>query len=398
MLRGKKIVLGVTGGIAVYKSVDLVSRLRKQGAEVRVVMSEAATKFVTPLTFQEISGNAVAVSMWNEKHEFRVEHIALAEWADLLLVAPATANIIAKAANGIADNLLSTVLLAAPKPMIFCPAMNTNMLLHPATQENLNKLRKFGYIIMEPGSGPLACGTTGAGRLPEPAEIVEFVRYYLATQEGDLRGKNILVTAAGTREPIDPVRFVGNRSSGKMGYAVAQAAAERGAKVTLISGPSAITPPPNVEVINVETTFEMMEAVLQRFTDTDIVIKAAAVADYRCHEIAKQKIKKTGDDALVLVLDKNPDILKRLGELKTKQVLVGFAAETQNLLENAAQKIKKKNLDMIVANDVTLPGAGFNYDTNVVKFIFPDGKITTFEKMSKLAVANTLLDEIKTLI
>ena len=395
MLKGKKIVLGVTGGIAVYKAVDLVSKLRKEGAEVRVVMTESAAKFVTPLTFKEISGNAVAVSMWAETQEFNVEHIALADWADLMVVAPATANILAKAANGIADDLLSTVLLASKTPIILCPAMNCQMYDNPITQNNLKKLADYGFIIMQPGTGRLACGTSGKGRLPEPAEIIAFTKNFIAHKEGDLQGLKILVTAAGTREPIDPVRFVGNRSSGKMGYAVAQVASERGADVVLVSGPSSLIPPANVEVVNVETTREMMNAVLAKYDDMDIVIKAAAVADYCPHEVAEQKIKKATDDALKIVLDKNPDILKKLGELKTKQFLVGFAAETQNLLSNAAEKIKKKNLDMIVANDVTVAGAGFNCDTNVVKFLFPNGEVKSLEKMSKLEVAQALLNEVK---
>ncbi len=396
MLKGKKIVLGVTGGIAVYKAVDLVSKLRKEGAEVRVVMTDSAAKFVTPLTFKEISGNPVAVSMWAEAHEFNVEHIALADWADFMIIAPATANILAKAANGIADDLLSTVILASKTPIILCPAMNCQMYDNPITQNNLKKLADYGFIVMQPATGYLACGTTGVGRLPEPAEIISFTKKFISHKEGDLKGLKILVTAAGTREPIDPVRFVGNRSSGKMGYAVAQVAAERGADVVLVSGPSSLNQPPNVEVVNVETTREMMEAVLAKYAEMDIVIKAAAVADYCPHEVAEQKIKKATDDALIIVLDKNPDILKKLGELKTKQFLVGFAAETQNLLANATDKIKKKNLDMIVANDVTMAGAGFNYDTNVVKFLFPDGEVKSLEKMSKLEVAQVLLDEVKT--
>ena len=395
VLKGKKIVLGVTGGIAVYKAVDLVSKLRKEGAEVRVVMTDSAAKFVTPLTFKEISGNPVASSMWAEAHEFNVEHIALADWADLMIIAPATANILAKAANGIADDLLSTVILASKTPIILCPAMNCQMYDNPISQNNLKKLADYGFVIMQPARGYLACGTSGIGRLPEPAEIISFTKNFISHKEGDLKGLKILVTAAGTREPIDPVRFVGNRSSGKMGYAVAQAAAERGADVVLVSGPSSLNPPPNVEIVNVETTREMMDAVLAKYAEMDIVIKAAAVADYCPHEVAEQKIKKATDDALTIVLDKNPDILKKLGELKTKQFLVGFAAETQNLLANATEKIKKKNLDMIVANDVTITGAGFNCDTNVVKFLFPNGEVRSLEKMSKLEVAQALLNEVK---
>ena len=393
MLKGKKIVLGVTGGIAVYKAVDLVSRLRKQGCEVRVVMTEHAQQFVTPLTFKEISGNQVAVSMWSSNQEFNVEHIALANWADAFVVAPATANIIAKMAYGLADDLLSTTLLAAQAPIVVCPAMNTGMYENAATQENIAKLKSRGVTVMPPGVGKLACGTSGAGRLPEPQEIVEFLNAFFAKREGDLRGLKVLVTAAGTREPIDPVRFVGNRSSGKMGYAVAQMAAERGAEVLLISGPSALSIPANVKAIKVETTNEMLEACLESYDKVDIVIKAAAVADYRPRDVAEQKIKKKTDDALTVVMDKNPDILKTLGAKKTHQVLVGFAAETQNLLENARDKVVKKNLDMIVANDVTAAGAGFNADTNIVKFLFANGEVRSLEQMPKVDVANCILDE-----
>lgn len=393
MLQGKKIVLGVTGGIAVYKAVDLVSRLRKAGCEVRVVMTEHAQQFVTPLTFKEISGNAVATSMWNANQEFNVEHIALANWADAFLVAPATANILAKMACGIADDLLSTTLLAAQAPIVVCPAMNTGMYQNPATQENIAKLQERGVTVMPPAVGHLACGTSGPGRLPEPQQIVEFMSAFFAGREGDLRGLRVLVTAAGTREPIDPVRYVGNRSSGKMGYAVAQMAAERGANVLLISGPSALAAPPNVRVVNVETTNEMLEACLAAYGDVDIVIKAAAVADYRPRDVADQKIKKKTDDALTVVMDKNPDILKTLGAKKEQQVLVGFAAETQNLLANAREKVVKKNLDMIVANDVTAAGAGFNSDTNIVKFLFANGDVRELEQMPKVDVANRILDE-----
>lgn len=393
MLKGKKIVLGVTGGIAVYKAVDLVSRLRKRGCEVRVVMTEHAQQFVTPLTFKEISGNAVATSMWNSNQEFNVEHIALANWADAFLVTPATANILAKMTYGIADDLLSTTLLAAQAPIVVCPAMNTGMYLNAATQENIAKLQSRGITVMPPASGHLACGTSGPGRLPEPQQIVEFMSSFFAGREGDLRGLKILVTAAGTREPIDPVRFVGNRSSGKMGYAVAQMAAERGAEVLLISGPSALAVPPNVKAVQVESTNEMLEACLAAYDGVDIVIKAAAVADYRPRDVADQKIKKKTDDALTVVMDKNPDILKTLGAKKAHQVLVGFAAETQNLLANAREKVVKKNLDMIVANDVTAAGAGFNSDTNIVKFLYANGDVCELEQMPKVDVANRILDE-----
>ena len=393
MLKGKKIVLGVTGGIAIYKVVDLVSKLRKQGVQVRVVMTEHAQQFVTPLLFKEISGNPVAVSMWNANQEFSVEHIALAEWADLFLVAPATANILGKMAGGIADDLLSTTLLATKAPIVVCPAMNTNMYEHVAVQANIALLKQRGVQVMSPARGFLACGAVGAGRLPEPPEIIDYLSAVVASLEGDMRGLKVLVTAAGTREPIDPVRYVGNRSTGKMGYAIAAVAAARGAQVTLVSGPCSLPKPANVVVKYVETTKQMLDACMELYQDTDIVIKAAAVADYKPHTVAEQKIKKQ-EDNLVITLDKNPDILKTMGAAKSKQILVGFAAETQNLLANAGEKITKKNLDMIVANDVTQSGAGFGTDTNIVKFLFPDGTRRELPQMSKAEVAQELLDTV----
>ncbi len=391
MLKGKKIVLGVTGGIAAYKAVDLVSRLRKAGADVRVVMTEHAREFVTPLTFKEISGHKVCVSMWDGSDEFNVEHIALANWADLYLIAPATANIIAKMAHGIADDLLSTTLLAMKGPVILCPAMNTNMLENPATVENLTTLRHRGVTVMNPAEGLLACGTTGGGRLPEPKDIVSFTDRFFGENEGDLKGLKIMVTAGGTLENIDPVRFIGNRSSGKMGYAIAKAAASRGAEVLLIAGSVKLHDPYGVKIVRVETTEEMRAACLKDYDKMDVVIKAAAVADYRPEETAPKKIKK-GDEPLPLKLVKTPDILSELGAKKRDQVLIGFAAETDNLIENARKKIAKKNLDMIVANDVTEEGAGFSCDTNVVRFIFPDGKVLPLEKMTKDDVAERILD------
>lgn len=395
MLNGKRIILGVTGGIAIYKAVDLVSKLRKKGAEVRVVMTEHAAKFVSPLLFSEISGHKCSVSMWDGRDEFNVEHIALANWGNLLLVAPATANILAKMACGIADDLLSTVLLAANSPIIVCPAMNTGMFENAATQENLKTLTGRGITVMEPASGELACGTSGAGRLPEVPEIIAYLEHFLAQREGDMRGLKVMVTAAGTREPIDPVRYVGNRSSGKMGYSIARQALLRGADVTLITGPSALTPPPFAKVVCVETTKQMLDACLAVYSDTDIVIKAAAVADFKPRSVADQKIKKVHpEDGMTIVMDQNPDILKTLGSMKKQQFLVGFAAETQNLLENAANKVRKKNLDMIVANDVSLKGAGFNTDTNIVKFLYPDGTVEALEILSKDEVASILLDRV----
>lgn len=389
MLAQKKILLGVCGGIAVYKAVDIVSRLRKAGAEVKVVMTEAAAKFVSPLTFREISGNAVAVSMWTEIPVYNVEHIALATWADAVLVAPATANIVAKMASGIADDMLSTTLLATKAPMLVCPAMNTNMFENPVTQRNLQILQNFGIKIMQPASGQLACGTAGIGRLPEPVDIVRELDEFLHNKT--LLEMKVIVTAGGTAEAIDPVRYIGNRSSGKMGYAIAEEAAKRGAKVILIAGMSSLPAPFGVEVRKIESALQMRDAVLKEYDDADIVIKAAAVADYRVKDVFDKKIKKK-EDSLTIELVKNPDILKELGQKKNRQYLVGFAAETNDLVEYAKKKIKEKNLDMIVANDVSLPEAGFNYDTNIVKFIFPNGQIIDVEKSTKQQVAKRLLD------
>ena len=395
MLKGKKIVLGVTAGIAIYKAVALVSKLTQAGADIKVVMTENATKMVAPLLFKELSGNRVATDMWSGNQEFNVEHIGLGEWADLMLVAPCTANMIGKMAAGIADDLLSTTLIAWHKPIIICPAMNCEMLANPTVKRNLDWLTDNGVTVMPAGEGHLACGTSGPGRLPEPEEIAAFLENFFAAAEGDLRGKTILVTAGGTREAIDPVRFIGNRSSGKMGYAIAKDAVLRGAKVILISGPTALPRPAGVEFVPVISTQDMLDAVLKYFDTVDVVIKAAAVADFKPQQKAAQKIKKTGDDTLNIVLDKNPDILKLLGQRKNNQILVGFAAETEHLIENAGAIVRSKNLDMIVANDVSQAGAGFNTDTNIVKFLFPDGKVENLEMMSKEAVGQRILDIVR---
>ncbi len=395
MLAGKNILLGVTGGIAAYKAVEIVSRLRKAGAAVHVIMTEGATKFVAPLTFREISGNPVVHTMWDEPKTWNVEHIALAQWADCFVIAPATANMIGKIASGIADDMLSTTVMAATSPVMIAPAMNTNMYHNPITQQNIAKLRQLGYHIIEPAAGMLACGIEGVGRLPEPVVVVGAIQALFAAQS-DLKGKKVLVTAGGTREPIDPVRYIGNRSSGKMGYALAEAAVKRGAQVVLVSGPVSLTPPVGVQFIPVETAQEMRAAVLADFADSDIVIKAAAVADYRVACQASQKIKKTGD-TLSLVLEKNPDILAELGRIKTQQILVGFAAETENLIAHAAEKLERKNADLIVANDVTLQGAGFNADTNIVKLLYKDGNVEELPQMAKKALADVIFDKIRSL-
>ncbi|MBP2652926.1 MAG: coaBC [Firmicutes bacterium] len=396
MLTGKKVVVGISGGIAAYKAVEIVSRLKKAGAEVRVVMTRAATQFVTPLTFREISGNPVVCDMWQEPKEWNVEHIALANWADVFLIAPATANIIGKIASGIADEFLSTTVMATKAMVMLAPAMNSNMYINPIVTDNLLRLSKIGYQIIPPDSGMLACGVEGPGRLPEPETIVNTLVRIL-TRGSDLAGKKVLVTAAGTREPLDPVRYIGNRSSGKMGYALASAAANRGADVVMVSGPSNLPPPPGVVVKKVETAAEMRQAVLDEFGNADLVIKAAAVADYRPSIVSKQKIKKT-DGKITLVLEKNPDILAELGERKVKQILVGFAAETEDLLTHATEKLNRKNLDMIVANDVTLPGAGFDSDTNIVRVLYQDGRIEELPQMSKDSLAGQLLDRITALM
>lgn len=392
MLKGKTVVLGVCGGIAAYKAVDVVSRLIKQHAEVHVIMTEAATQFVTPLTFREISGNPVHTTMWTEPKLWNVEHIALARRADLFVIAPATANMIGKMAHGIADDFLSTTVMATTAPVLIVPAMNTQMYLNSATQSNLTLLRQRGIHVLEPATGVLACGTDGVGRLPEPMEIVARICDSFQHAES-MRGLRVLVTAGGTREAIDPVRYIGNRSSGKMGYAIAEAAAARGADVTLISGPVALLVPGGVKRISVESAAQMREAVLDIFPDTDIVIKAAAVADYRPETAEAQKIKKS-DHSLTLVLTKNPDILAELGQLKQSQFLVGFAAETQELVAHATGKLRKKNLDMLVANDVTMSGAGFEGDTNIVKILTPDGAIEELPQMSKQELGRVIIDRI----
>jgi phosphopantothenoylcysteine decarboxylase/phosphopantothenate--cysteine ligase len=392
MLKGKNVVIGVAGGIAVYKVVDIVSQLKKQGANVYVIMTQSAANFVTPLTFREISGQPVVVDMWAETTNWNVEHISLASRADLFLLAPATGNIIGKIANGIADDMLTTTVMATTAPILLVPAMNTNMYLNPIVQNNISKLTELGYHFTKPESGMLACGVEGIGRLPESKVILNKVNQLLAPKN-DFAGKKILITAGGTQEAIDPVRYIGNRSSGKMGYALASVAAARGAIVTLISGPTHLVVPCGVKIEYVESTLHMREAVLAHYAESDIVIKAAAVADYRPQNTAEHKIKKTGE-TLQLILEKNPDILLELGQLKAHQMLVGFAAETQQLILHAQEKLARKNLDMIIANDVSVPGVGFNSDNNIVKLLYRDGRIEELPKMSKENIAEIILDKI----
>lgn len=392
MLKGKTVVIGVCGGIAAYKVVEVASRLVKLNAEVHVVMTANAQKFVAPLTFQTISRNPVITDMFAEPKSWDVQHISLAVKADLFVVAPATANIIGKVANGIADDMLTTTLMATKAPILFVPAMNTGMYENPILQENLSKLEKHGCMVMKPDTGLMACGTSGIGRLPEPDAIVEKIKEILYPKN-DLKGFKVLITAGPTREAIDPVRFISNYSSGKMGYAVAEAALKRGAEVKLISGPVNIKAPSGAQVTYVNCADDMYKEVLRQYEECDIMIFMAAVADYKCANIKEKKLKKT-DDKLTLELIKNPDIAKELGKLKGSRIHVGACAETDNLEENALSKINSKNFDLIMANDVTMEGAGFGVDTNIVKFIRKNGSIRELPLMKKSEVADELLNEI----
>lgn len=395
-LSGRKIVLGVTGGIAAYKAVEIASRLKKAGAEVHVIMTRGAENFVTELTFREISGQPVTTDMWAKVPHYHVEHIALATLADAVLIAPATANVIAKAACGIADDMLTTTLLATKAPVFVAPAMNTNMYENPVTQRNLRELTARGVHLIEPASGLLACGVTGKGRLPEPQSIVGVLADFFAKGRA-LSGKKVLVTAGGTIEPLDPVRYLGNRSTGRMGYAIAQQAVNRGAEVVLISAPTSLPAPVGVRLVRVETAREMREAVLKEFADSDIVIKAAAVADYRPKVVAANKIKKQ-EGEFTLVLERNPDILYELGQKKTHQLLVGFAAETTNVEDYARKKLAKKNLDFIVANDVSEEGAGFGVETNHVKIFARDGRAWDYPLLPKMELGGIILDHVEKLL
>ena len=389
MFTGKTVILGVSGGIAAYKAVELLRLLVKAGASVHVVMTKAATEFVTPLTFQTLSGNPVHTELFNLITEQEIGHISLADRADLCIIAPATANFIGKLANGIADDLLTTTIMATRAPVLLAPAMNVNMYENAIYQENEAKLLRHGYLFAAPVSGYLACGWEGQGKLQEPAAIMEEAAAALTPQE--LAGLTVLVTAGPTREEIDPVRFISNHSSGRMGYAIARAARLRGARVTLVSGPTCLPPPTGVELIPVESAAQMQAAVLQRGKEADVIIKAAAVADYRTAERAERKLKKSGAE-LSLHLVKTSDILAELGRIKPKgQILIGFAAETENLLANAAAKLAAKNLDMIVANDVLAEGAGFNVATNIVRFIYRDGRSEELPLLPKETVAEEIL-------
>lgn len=392
MLSGKHVVLGVTGGIAAYKACEVVSRLRKMHAEVDVIMTENATRLVQPLTFETLSNRPVCVDTFSRVESWDVKHISLAQKADLMVVAPATANIMAKLAHGIADDMLSTTLLATKAPILLAPAMNTGMWTAEATQQNLQTLLNHGIKTIGPGSGFLACGDTGSGRMSEPVEIVEAIQAILCPKR-DLEGMKVLITAGPTVERIDPVRYLTNDSSGKMGYAIAEAAQKRGADVTLVSGPVHIPVPAGVNVVPVTSTLSLYDCMMELCEKQDIIIQAAAPADYRVEHIAEQKIKKQSGEPFTLTLVENPDIAKAVGQRKRQgQILVGFAAETQNVLTNAQSKLAKKNLDLIVANDVTAEGAGFGVDTNIVTFVSKEGSIP-LPKMSKREVADRILDK-----
>ena len=390
-IKDKQIVLCVCGGIAAYKSVELLRLLQKQGAVVRVVMTKNATAFVGPLTFKTLSGRDVCVNLFDEGGDASIRHIEWAKEADAVIIAPATANVIGKLASGVADDALTTFMLAVTSPVILCPSMNTHMYENRIVQRNLDTLEKNGYHIIEPGAGELACGTTGAGRLPEPAVILDRMIFHLLPK--DYAGKKLLVTAGPTQEAIDPVRYISNHSSGKMGYAIARAAELRGAEVILISGPTSLGSPFNVNRIDVRSAQEMYDAVFQHMDSADIIIKVAAVADYRPANPEREKIKKK-EGTLTLTLEQNPDILKEIGRRKKGQTIVGFAAETQDLRENAGKKLKEKNLDIIVGNLVGKSDSGFGTDTNRVTLFFRDGTEESLPVLEKDSVAHVLLDRI----
>jgi phosphopantothenoylcysteine decarboxylase/phosphopantothenate--cysteine ligase len=387
-----QIVLGVTGGIAAYKAPDVVRRLRDVGADVRVILTPNAARFVSPLSLAAVSGNGVIIEQWGDSGHGGVDHIELARWADLLLIAPATANMIAKLAVGLADDALSTYAIAHRGIIIVAPAMNTSMLQHPTVQKNLATLRERGVIVLDPDSGLLACGDEGSGRMPDPPVLADFVKQQFA--ERDLEGRSILVTAGPTREPIDPVRYISNRSSGKMGYAIAETARRRGAKVTLVSGPTSIPAPGGVTFTRVTTAAEMHKAVMDALPSQQIVIKAAAVADFAPVAAADRKIKKQADvDEMTLTLAKTPDILADIGTSSSpRPFIVAFAAETDSVESNAREKLVRKNADLIVANDVADPSIGFDSDQNAVTVIARDGSSTKIERAAKIVIANRILD------
>ena len=393
MLKGKTVVLGVTGSIAAYKIANLASMLVKLHADVNVIMTRNATNFINPITFETLTGNKCLIDTFDRNFQFNVEHVALAKRADIFMVAPASANVIGKIAHGIADDMLTTTIMACKCPKLISPAMNTNMFENPILQDNLKILEKYGYELIQPASGYLACGDTGAGKMPEPETLLQYILRTIA-KEKDLAGKQILITAGPTQEKIDPVRYITNHSTGKMGYALARAAMLRGARVTLVTGPVAIEPPMFVDVVPVTSAQHMADAVISRAPQMDIIIKAAAVADYRPVNPADEKIKKRDGEEASISLERTTDILKTLGEQKKEgQFLCGFSMETENMLENSKAKLEKKNLDMIVANNLKVQGAGFGTDTNVVTLITKD-TIKELELMSKDQAADAILTAI----
>ncbi|WP_373598386.1 bifunctional phosphopantothenoylcysteine decarboxylase/phosphopantothenate--cysteine ligase CoaBC [Paraclostridium bifermentans] len=397
MLKDKTVVIGVCGGIAVYKACDLVSKLKKTGVNVHVIMTKSATEFVAPLTFQTLSQNYVVDDMFESPKTWDVEHISLAKKADVFVLAPATANVIGKVANGIADDMLTTTVMATKAKVLVAPAMNTNMYENPVVQRNIQILKDLNYEFVEPESGRLACGDIGSGKLASVDKIFDSIMSLLQ-EKNDLKGTSIIVTAGPTVESIDPVRYITNRSTGKMGYSIAKKAIERGADVTLISGPTNIIPPKNLKkFIQTESAEDMYNAVLDNIDENQVIIKSAAVADYKPKDYSNKKIKKSDSD-LSIELDRTKDIAFEIGKIKSNKILVGFAAETNDLLENASKKIKKKNLDFIVANDLTEAGAGFGVDTNIVKIIDKEGTIDKYPKMKKEEVADVILDKVKTLL
>lgn len=396
----KTVGIGITGGIASYKIADLVSKLKKDNIDVIVMMTENAARFITPLTLKTLSGNEVATDLWTHSAEYKVKHIGIAEQLDLLVIAPATANFIAKMAVGIADDLLSTVVVANTAPVLVIPAMNDNMYKNAIVQDNIKRLKAYGCNFMEPATGSLACGVSGKGRLPELEDIYHYINKLLYPKH-DLAGKRFMVNAGSTCENIDPVRFITNRGTGKMGFAIAEEAHHRGADVILISGKSSLQPPQGVKFISVWSAQEMYEEMLKYQPACDVIIGAAAVGDFQLVKTAEQKMKKNeqNEDKLILELISTPDILKELGRKKhSNQIMVGFAAETENILDNAKKKISSKNLDFIVANDVTAEGAGFGVDTNIVTFISSNGDIASLPKMSKGEVAAAILDKVAGLL
>lgn len=393
MLKDKKVLICVTGGIAVYKAVALVSKLAQAGADVKVMMTESAKEFVTPLSFQVMSRNDVFFDTFDEKDSSVIAHIDLADWADLIIVAPATANVLGKVANGIADNMVTTTLLATTAEVWFAPAMNVDMYQNKAVMRNIEMLSNDGYRFIEPSEGFLACGYVGKGRLEEPEKIVELIFEHFTPRNLPLKGKKVVITAGPTRERIDPVRYVSNFSSGKMGYSMAEAARDLGAETVLISGPVSLDKPSGVRVVDIESAEDMFQAVVKEYEDAAMVIKSAAVADYKPAEIHHQKMKKSDGDA-ALQMARTTDILKTLGERKDQQILVGFAAETENVLAYGQDKLQRKNLDYIIVNDVTDPDGGFGNDTNVVTLLSKKGLVQPHESMPKRQLAKVLLEEI----